>query len=432
EFKTLIDPECQPLWLLVELPIDIPPQEPSHDLSSSHALVRRCIGVNDEHKACVSKQRWQKTENWNVVKVFKGSNKRERIHVSWISHEKCMYKRRKESECPIEDARKCHKKRTTHYYDEVTCTCSCIVKIDGENTCRAKAVKQISLITDNDIDSLENEVANEDNLENEVGTVTNKDEVENEVNILTNEDSLQNEVITVTNKSEVENKVAKYTRIEKIMDVVTNEDVAQQDRNTKNPPSRVNDQHNKGHVGCVTSRGRPGRCIAAVPCKALFLEQDSLSVRDFTDNNNGGCPARRIEDLQVCCPLHSRPLVKQRRRPKPKWPPPGPVAYITIEPGTSSLLLRWHDPLNLKSGEYIDAFRVIWLSAGSTVKHCVLEASKLLSPERQLTIKDLHINTEYTVTIEAKLKSEDDFSIPTVRRVKTLANGDSRIFYLGG
>jgi len=131
-YEPLREAKCVPVDLLVELPIE---QATYYKLSSTHAYVTRCMGVNDEKRACVSKDQVAKRENWRVIKNT-GSGKKESIYVSWLSHETCGYERR--SKCPIEAARECHERSTTHYYDEVNCTCSCIVQIDGENTCYAR------------------------------------------------------------------------------------------------------------------------------------------------------------------------------------------------------------------------------------------------------------------------------------------------------
>ncbi|CAL4108538.1 unnamed protein product [Meganyctiphanes norvegica] len=387
KFKTLREPECRPVELLVELPIA---QETYYKLSSRHAYVRRCIGINNEKQACLPKDQVMKIEHWSVVKA-KGSQKNEFIRVSWVSHEECEYQRRTKTNCSIDEARDCHEKSTTHYYDEANCKCNCIVQIDGEETCHTRAAIERSLSTDHRIDELENKL-----------------------------DSVTNELKTT--KSEYKAIKGELNKLKSAMtsrSVVEHHRTAQLQSNTNIQRKGTARQHTE-YVGCLTSRGKPGRCVSAVPCKALFHEHETLSVREFIATHNGGCPSRSLEEQSVCCPLHSHPLVEESNKPKIEWPLPGPVTNLIIESRTSSLFLRWDDPLTLRFGEIIDEFRVIWLSKGEIIKNRVVEASELLSPQRQLTIQDLRPDTEYTVAVEAKIKSEEDFSIPTVRKVKTL------------
>ncbi|CAL4191878.1 unnamed protein product, partial [Meganyctiphanes norvegica] len=128
----LHEPECLPVELLVELPITRP--DSFHKLSTTHAYVRRCLGIINEKKACVPKKSLIKMEHCIVIKDT-GSAKTEAIRVSWESHVDCEYQKR--TKCSIDEANKCHKESTTHYYDEINCKCTCIVQIDGEETCRA-------------------------------------------------------------------------------------------------------------------------------------------------------------------------------------------------------------------------------------------------------------------------------------------------------
>ncbi|CAL4089570.1 unnamed protein product [Meganyctiphanes norvegica] len=132
--QNLHEPLCIPVDLLVELPITRP--DSFHKLSTTHAYVRRCIGINNEEKACVPKNSLIQMEHGIVIKDM-GSAKKESIRVSWESHVDCEYQKRKITNCSIDEARKCHKESTTHYYDEINCKCTCIVQIDGEETCRA-------------------------------------------------------------------------------------------------------------------------------------------------------------------------------------------------------------------------------------------------------------------------------------------------------
>ncbi|CAL4185500.1 unnamed protein product [Meganyctiphanes norvegica] len=140
ELQPLKEPDCLPVELLVELPIS---QQSFYQLSETHTFVRRCIGINDEKKACVSKDPEVKMEDWSVVKVT-GSAKKETIRVSWVSHETCGYQRRRSTNCKIEEARECHEKSATHYYDEINCVCACLVQIDGEDTCFVQTARRAS------------------------------------------------------------------------------------------------------------------------------------------------------------------------------------------------------------------------------------------------------------------------------------------------
>ncbi|CAL4188676.1 unnamed protein product [Meganyctiphanes norvegica] len=151
--------DCRAVDLIVELPIA---QHTTYMLSSTHTYVRRCMGVNDEHRACVHTDPVVKMEQRTVIKADKGSDREEMIDASWVSHETCAYKRRTETKCPIEDSRKCHAQKNTHYYDEVSCTCSCLVQIGGEDTCRA------ATLSGNRIDDLENKV---DTITNELVSI---------------------------------------------------------------------------------------------------------------------------------------------------------------------------------------------------------------------------------------------------------------------
>ncbi|CAL4111428.1 unnamed protein product, partial [Meganyctiphanes norvegica] len=138
-------PDCLSVMLLVELPIGMSIAT-SNEYSSTHAYVRRCIGVNNENRACVSKDNEVKMEHWKVVRDTK-SNKDEIFHVNWVYHDTCDYQRRK---CPFDMAQKCHMKRTTHYYDEVNCTCTCIVQIDEMETC-LESTNEINFTSGNTI-----------------------------------------------------------------------------------------------------------------------------------------------------------------------------------------------------------------------------------------------------------------------------------------
>ncbi|CAL4108350.1 unnamed protein product, partial [Meganyctiphanes norvegica] len=131
--QELLEPACRPLELLVEL-LPIIRQEAYHKLSTTHAIVRRCFGVNNEHKACVPKIGSTSMKHWMVYKDT-GSATKEPIYVSLVSHEECEYQ--KGRKCSIDDARKCHWYSNTHYYDEINCKCTCLVQVDGEETCRA-------------------------------------------------------------------------------------------------------------------------------------------------------------------------------------------------------------------------------------------------------------------------------------------------------
>ncbi|CAL4156504.1 unnamed protein product [Meganyctiphanes norvegica] len=96
------------------------------------------MGVINKNYACVSNDKKVKTKHGKVEESARDSATRN-INVSWVSHKKCKKVKRK---CPIENAQKCRKNSTTHYYDEMNCNCICIIQ--GEDNCE-RVVLQNSL-----------------------------------------------------------------------------------------------------------------------------------------------------------------------------------------------------------------------------------------------------------------------------------------------